>query len=180
MNHEDFDRLLEQGLTGDPPRPEFREQVLRSSLAMLARRRRNRVIWRTTALSAAAVVIAGVSFLLGRTSLTRPEPSTAAIPTRVAAEGQTVAIPSEVVAWLEAARLFGQLGMDERMGRAIDHAHKLLSYDIAIAGDATAPVVAVGGGAAESQAHRLGSGRRVDLHEPVENVNRIMAQSLGD
>jgi hypothetical protein len=175
MNHEDFDRLLEQGLTGDPPRLEFREQVLRGSLAMFARRRRDRIIWRSVALAAAAVVIAGVSFFLGRCS--RP-PAEVAAARRALTE--TVAVPNDLVAWLEAARLFGQLGMDDRMARAIDHAHSLLLYDNATASDATGPMVAIGGGAFESQTHCLGPGCGTDLHESVESVNRVMAQSLGD
>ena len=146
---------------------------------MFARRRRGRAIWRTVSLAAAAIVIAGVSFLLGRVSLAPPEPLTAAVPTSITTAGQT-AVPSDLVAWLEAARLFGQLGMDDRMARAINRAHELLPYDTATTGATTGLVVAAGGGAAESQAHRLGPGRRADLHESVESVNRIMAQSLKD
>jgi hypothetical protein len=89
-------------------------------------------------------------------------------------------VPSDLVAWLEAARLFGQLGMDDRMARAIDHAHKLLPYDTATVGDATGSVVAAGGGAIESPSHQAGPGRMAGPREPVESVNRIMAQSLGD
>jgi hypothetical protein len=146
MNHEELERLLEQGFSGAPPRPEFREQVLRDSLAMLAHRRRGRVIWRTASLAAAAVVIAGVSFLLGR--CTRPPAEVAATPPMPAAgKTEAVTVPSDVIAWLEAARLFRQLGMDDRMARAIDHAHKLLSDDGSIAGDATRSLVATCGGA---------------------------------
>jgi len=180
MNHEDLDRLLEQGLSGDPPRPEFREQVLQSSTATFVRRRRERVLWRATALSAAAVLIAGVSFLLGRASLIWETPRTAAVPTRVATGDQTVAVPSDLVAWLEAARFFRQLGMEDRMARAVDHASKLLPYDTATAGGATGPVVAASGRAVESRRDYVGPGRRAGLPESVESMKRILAQSLGD
>jgi hypothetical protein len=180
MNDTEMGKLLEQGLSGDPPRPEFREQVLQDSLATFARRRRHRVIWRTTALSAAAVLIAGVSFLLGRASLARQVPSGAAAPTFVAAEGQTVGVPNELVAWLEAARLFGQLGMEDRMARAVDRASRFLPVGSVAAYGGTEPVFAVGGEASPKERKQGGPHRIPALPPSFESVNRIMAQSLGD
>ncbi len=179
MNQEDLEKLLEQGLSGDPPRKEFREEVLRESLRTLAWGRRTRARWRIVSLSAAAVLIAAVSFLLGRSSLPRAEVQRMTPVRPVASEGQTVAVPSELVTWLDAARLFRQLGMEDRMARAIDHAHKLRPYDTAAPGAATGPVVAAGGGAVESGAHDVGRARGAGLHESVDSVNRIMALSLG-
>jgi hypothetical protein len=100
-----------------------------------------------------------------------------AVAAPVAAQGESVAVPSDLVAWLDAARLFRQLGMEDRMARAIDHAHRLRPYDTVTAGDATGPVVAVGGGTVESQRNRVRPARMTGL---VESVNRIMAQSFGD
>jgi hypothetical protein len=184
MNDAKMEKLLEQGLSGVPPRPEFRVRVLQDSLTALARRRRGRVLWRAAALSTAAVLIAGVSFLLGRVSLARPEPLTAAVPPSTTAAGQTVAVRSDVVAWLEAARLFGQLGMDDRMARAIDRAHELLPYDTATAGATTGPVVAAGRGMGfQFMEHRQdadATARGVVRPASVTSVNPIMAQVLGD
>jgi hypothetical protein len=49
----------------------------------------------------------------------------------VAGAAEKVAVPGDLVAWLEAARLFRQLGMEDRMARAVDHAYGLLPYDAA-------------------------------------------------
>jgi hypothetical protein len=183
MNHEDLERLLEQGLSGDPPRLEFREQVLRDSLATLARHRRGWVIWRTGALAAAAVMIAGVSFFLGRCS--RPSAEVAAAPSvPTTASSDVVTVSSDVVAWLEAARLFAQLGMDDRMARAIDQAHSLLPRDTATAGAADGPVVAAGSGMGfQPMNHRQDADATLPLvprRSSLTSVNRILAQSSGD
>jgi hypothetical protein len=181
MSNVDMDKLLEQVSPGGEPRAVFREQVLRDSLAALARSRRSRAGWRVAALSAAAVVIAAVSFLLGRYSLLQRETETAAVVTPVPRDSQAVAVPSELVAWLEAARLFRQLGMEDRMARAVDHASGLLPRDTVTAGGETGPVLAAAGGrAVESPRNRVGPVRLTDLRESVESVNRIMARCLGD
>jgi hypothetical protein len=181
MSNVDMDKLLEQVSPGGEPRAIFREQALRDSLAAFARSRRSRTGWRAAALSAAAVVIAAVSFLLGRCSLPQREMETAAVVTPVPHDGQAVAVPSELVAWLEAARFFRQLGMEDRMAYAVDRASGLLPCDTVTAGGETGPVfAAAGGGAVESRRNRVGPVRLTDLYESVEGVNRIMARCLGD
>ena len=178
MNDAEMEKLLEQGLSGEPPRAKFHEQVLRDSVQMLARGCRTRARWRVASLATAAVMIAGVSFLLGRYSLlaTKVEPARVVSPGM--AKGEGVAVPNELVAWLDAARLFRQLGMEDRMARAVDHAHRLRPYDTGTIGNATGSVVA-GGGAVESGKKDVGPVRGAGLHESVQSANRIMALSLG-
>jgi len=175
MNNEDWDNLLERGFAGEPPRQGLGEQVLRHSLAALAQRQRRRAEWRVAALSAAAVVIAGVSFLLGRCSL--PARSTEAMP--VVREGQTVEVPGELVAWLEGARFFKQLGMPERVARAYERASALVPQDTATAGTAAGSMFAAGGGT-EVLKKPASPMDTPGLHQSVENMNRVMAQSFGD
>ncbi len=204
MKSEDWDKLLERGLSGEPPRPGFREEVLADSLAAFARGRRSRTWWRAGSLSAAAVLIAGVSFLLGRHSLPKAVPETAPVVTPVAARTQGVAVPNDLVAWLDAARLFHQLGMPDRMGRAVDRASRLLPYDAASGAVACSPAAPgreiektalEGGGATPT---RDSTGRAADLRFPIlsalglgatplplrpsstESVSHTMEQSLGD
>lgn len=204
MKSEDWDKLLERGLSGGPPRPGFREEVLADSVAAFVQARRSRARWRAGSRSAAAVLIAGVSFLLGRHSLPKAAPETAPVVTPVAAETQGVAVPNDLVAWLDAARLFHQVGMPDRMGRAVDRASRLLPYDAATG------AVACGTAAPGCEIERItpdGEGptrpsdatsRAADPRFPilsaltlgatplplrppsVENVSQIMAQALGD
>ena len=209
MKSEDWDKLLERGLSGGPPRPGFREEVLANSVAAFVRGWRRRARWRAVPLSAAAVLIAAVSFLLGRHSLPEPGAEKTPVVTPIAAGGQGVTVPNDLVAWLDAARLFRQLGMPDRMGRAVDRASRLLPYDTAT-GAVACGTAALG---CEMEGITPGSGgatwtsdvpsRTADPRftilsalalpatplrpsslEPrrssVENVSQIMAQSLGD
>jgi len=177
MNDQDLDRLLEPNLSGDPPRQVFRARVLLDSTAALGRRRRIAGRWRMAGLSAAAVVIAAVSFLLGRCSAPRGETDAPiAAATAVASESGTASVPSELVAWMDAARFFRQLGMEDRMTRAYERANELLPRDATAAcGAAERMLAAVDEG-----------GRQTDdtgtpgLPRPGENGNRIMAQVWGD
>ncbi len=180
MNDAEMEKLLEQGMSGVPPREEFREQVLLDSVLTFTRVRRTRARWRAASLAAAAVLIATVSFLLGRSSLPRAPVQTRLPGTSVASESQTVAVPNDLVAWLDAARLFRQLGMEDRMARAVDHAGKLLPCDAATAGDMTGPAVVIGGKGVQSRRDRVGLDSRARRSESAEGTKRILAQVLGD
>ena len=172
MEHLDIDHLLEQGFSGEPPREVFRARALRDSTAALVRARRGRTWWR---LAAAAVFLAAVSFLAGRYSAPQPAP-----PTALAQAGDTVPVPSELVVWLDAARLFKQLGMEDRMNRALDCAGRLLPREASAAGGAPGPVFfAAGDDGIDRPGRRTGSGRQPEATRPAENVNRILAGFLG-
>jgi hypothetical protein len=147
VKSEDWDKLLEQGLAGDPPRPGFREEVLADSVAAFVRGRRSRAWRRAGSLAAAAVLIGAVSFLLGRHSLPEPAPERAPVAAAIVTQAQGVTVPNDLVAWLDAARLFHQLGMPERMGRAVDRASRLLPADAtttAVACSTAAPGCEIG------------------------------------
>jgi len=200
MNHEDLDRVLEQGLAGESAEPSFRARVLEDSLAALAGRRRSHARWRSAALAAAAVVIAGVSFLGGRCSVLRWEtvapPGNPPVARRTMGSGThttplpaagpvaqaqgTVVVPGELVEWVSAARLFKQLGMEERVGRALDHAGRLMPTDTVRAGTEAGPVFAAKAGPGAGQEKQAEEVDRPDRHESVTYMHRMVAHSLGD
>jgi len=178
MNDQDMDKLLEQGFSGNPPGQLFQARVLRDSTAALVHARRHRVRWRLAPLSAAAAFIAAASFLLGRSSMgpLSPPPS---VPLVVARADDTVAVPQELVAWLEAAQLFRQLGMEDRMGRAVERARRLLPADTVIADGPTLRLVA----AAESIEDREERVQPMGMPGPnpsVHSLDQILAQVFGD
>jgi len=174
MNNQDIDRLLEQSLSGDPPRQVFRAQVLLDSTEAFVHARRTRTRWHFAALSAAAVFIGGVSFLLGRGSM--PQPATGP---NINVAGDTVAVPKELVACLSAARLFKQLHMEDRMNRALDCAGKLMPREAIATGGAAGSVFAAGGEGFGSQSRYVGSSPKQGSSQSVENVDRILAGYLG-
>lgn len=176
MDNNDLDQLLERGFSGEPARAGLREQALRDSLAALARRRARRTAWRVAWLSAAAVLIAGVSFLLGRCAPPAQRPAV----TPVARANETVAVPRELVAWLEAARFFKQVGMPERVAHAYERASALVPQDMATGGGPAGPVLAVAEGRGKSQSEPREPSDRMGRRPSAESMGRIMAQSFGD
>ena len=180
MNSDDMDSLLARGFAGDPPREAFRAAAFQESQAAFARVRSKRTRWRIPALSAAAVLIAAVSFLCGRYSMPRSSAGPPPLGPRAVADPATVAVPNDLVVWLDAARLFRQLGMEDRMARAVDRAGRLLPVDAVTACGETTPAFAVGSDVvAEELKHGDALGVPIS-HQPFENVNRILAQSFGD
>jgi hypothetical protein len=174
MNDRNVDKLLEQALSGSSPGQAFRTKVLLDSTTAFVCARRSHARWRFAVLSAAAVVIAAVSFLLGRCSVPSDKPRPA-----VAGGVETVAVPSDLVAWLDAACLFKQLGMEGRAAHAVDRATQLLSRETLLADAQGGRVFAAG----ESMGNQKESKEPTGMpgpHPSIERVNRVLAQSLGD
>jgi len=178
MDTRNTDEILEQAFSGDPPGRILRAKVLLDSTAALTHHRRTVHMWRGAAVSAAAVVIAAVSFLLGRGSVPPASPQEATQPV-VASGAETVVVPSDVIAWLDAARLFGQLGMEDRMARAVERARRLLPADTIVAEGRIVQLVASAGavGNCEESVEPMES---PGPDPSVRSVNQILAQVLGD
>jgi len=178
MNNQDIDRLLEQGLSSDPPRQVFRAQVLLDSTEAFVRHRQIVRTWRLAALSAAAVVIASVSFLVGRSSMGPRLLQPVAEPV-VAGAGEMVAVPNELVTWLQAAQLFRQLGMEDRMARAVERAGRLLPVD-ALMADTAAPRAFAAARSIENREECVEPMGMPGPNPSVQSVNQILAQAFGD
>jgi hypothetical protein len=178
MKDRDADTHLMQHLSGEPPREVFKQQALRNSTAEFVYVCWRRSAWRRAGIAAAAILIAGVAFFGGRLSVPRTLPRSMDAAPWAATESDGVNVPSELVAWLEAARLFRQLGMEDRMARAVERAGRLLPVDTVIA-DGQAGQVFAATRSIENQ-------KRMELmgmpgpQPSAESVNQILAQFLGD
>ena len=167
MDDRDVDRLLEQAFPGGGEPNGLRQRVLRDSTAALGLSRARRRTWRAAVLAAAAVLVAAVSFLSGRASvLGRPTTVVVTPP-----DPETTSVPSELVAWLEAARFFEQLGMDERVLLAYERAGRLLPQDRPVAGNASATMYA---------AQALKSREQGPQERPTRKTPVILAKTFGD
>jgi hypothetical protein len=178
MKDRDADTHLMQHLSGEPPREVFKQQALRNSTAEFVYVCWRRSAWRRAGLAAAAILIAGVAFFGGRLSVPRTLPRSMDAAPWAATESDGVNVPSELVAWLEAARLFRQLGMEDRMARAVERAGRLLPVDTVIADGQAGQVFAAE--SIENQTERV---EPMDMSGPqpsAESVNQILAQFLGD
>lgn len=175
MDNQDLDRLLQQSLSGDLPGRVFRARALLDSTAALGRRRRIAATWRMGGLSAAAVLIATVSFLVGRCSMPSAVFRQGDQPV-VASRAGTVVVPGEVVVWLNAARFFGRLGMADRASRAYERASELLPREAKVASEgAERLLVAVDAG--QERPDRAGTPERA---QTAESNKWIIAQSWRD
>jgi hypothetical protein len=172
------DKLLGQHLSGDLPDKAFKEQTLRDSTAAFIQMRRLRSTWRRVKLAAAVVLVASVAFLGGRLSMPGTPVGNVVEAHRPIVESDGVTVPTELVAWLEAARLFRQLGMEDRMARAVERAGRLLPADTVIADGQTGQVFAAG--SIENQAERVEPMGIPGPHPSAESINQILAQSFGD
>ena len=179
MRDIDQDTLLGQHLSGNPPRDAFKEQTLRDSTAAFIRVQRLRWAWRRAGLAAAAVLMAGVAFLGGRLSVPGTPVGNVAGAPRPIVESEGVTVSSELVAWLEAARLFKQLGMQDRMARAVERAGRLLPVDTATA-DSLSQRVFAADGSIENGKKRMEPTGMLGPHPSAESVGQILAQSFGD
>jgi hypothetical protein len=181
MKDKDVDKLLSEHLSGSAPREALKQQALRDSTAALVRIQRRRLAWRRAELTAAAALIAGIAFLGGRLSIPRTLPRNMDIEPRVAAEPNGVIVPSDLVAWLDAARLFKRLGMEERMIRAVEHAGKLLPYG-AVAGNSMMEQDLAANGDDEVFENKNKQSILAEIlgpHDSVESISGIIAHSFG-
>lgn len=179
MEDKDVDAHLNQHLSGDPPREAFRQEALHDSMASFGRIHRRRSARRRAGLAVAAVLIAGIAFISGRLTAPPPLPGNVDIASQAAAKSDDVAVPSDLIAWLDAARLFGRLGMQDRMARAVEHAGKLMPRSSVAPAGRTGQVFA-GNGFVENQKERMELIDMSDSPPSVNSISQILAQSLGD
>ncbi len=177
MKDKDVDIHLKRHLSGNQPREEFKQQALHDSTTEFVRVHRRRSIRRWTRLTAAAILIAGIAFLGGRLSAPSALPRSADSTPQAAALLEGVTVPVDLVAWLDAARLFGQLGMKDRMARAVERAGKLLPVD-AVNADSRVEYVFDPG---ESIANQNEPMEPIDMSGPQtssDSINKILAQVM--
>ena len=178
MKDRDVDIHLRQHLSGNQPREAFKQQALLDSTAEFVRVHRRRSAWWRVELAAAATLIAGLAFLGGRISVSHTLPKSMDVPRVAIDKSSGVNVSSELVAWLEAARLFRQLGMEDRMARAVERASRLLPADTFIADGQTLRAFAAGSIENQTEyAEQMG----VSCPQPSAEIsNQILAQSFGD
>jgi len=181
MKSQDIDDLLKEGLSGEPPAAAFRSQALQHSTAVFMQARRTRARWHWATAGAAAILLAGISFLVGR--LTVPNASVEGLePTsQTANTAHEVIVSDELIAWLDAARLFKQLGMEERMAHALERAGRLRAYQSSpVHRSADRVVAAASDQAAKEKKKPEGLAVLPRLYEPPRIIEGVMASSLGE
>jgi hypothetical protein len=193
MKDNDVDKYLSEHISSSAPREAFKQKALRDSTVALVRIHRRHLAWRRAVFAAAAVLIAGIAFLGGRLSVPRSNlprnvsilhklPRNVDIPPVAVAEADGVNVPSDLVVWMDAARLFKRLGMEERMVRAFEKAGKLLPYETVAEINMSGQAVSIDSKVEEVCEEQNNSilAEILDPHESVGSISGIMAQSFGD
>lgn len=176
MKDTDIDSHLTQFLPSGLPAERFKKKVLADSMNEFIRHHRRRSIRRNAMVVAAAVFIACVSFAGGRFSVSSTLP-------RINRGGRTsyeepgsVSVSKDLVAWLNAAQLFRQLGMQDRMARSVDRAARFLPNNTGIADNQTMAIFA-----ADFDSRQEETVNPTDPQGPrssIENINGILSQTF--
>ncbi len=129
MKNQDIENLIEDALSAGSVNDAFKEHLLRSSTATLTRGRVLHRRLRMSGFAAVILLVAGAGFLFGRLSVHTETLDKQTLVHDVDEQVESVMVSRELVVWLDAARFFTQLGMEERAALSYKQASELIPYD---------------------------------------------------
>lgn len=132
MNSQDINNLIENALSADSAGGAFKKQLLRDSTEVFSQGRALHRRLRTAGFTSLVLLITGAAFFCGRLSVPGELVDRQIVPQSVDAPDDSVRVSKDLVAWLDAARFFTQLGMDERAALSYRQASELIPYDVPV------------------------------------------------
>ena len=130
MNSQDINNLIEDALSADSAIDAFKERVLRNSAAAFSRGRVLHRRLRTAGFTSLIMLVAAATFFCGRLSVPDELGGRRIVTQDVDEQDDGVRVSRDLVAWLDAARFFTQLGMEERAALSYKRASELIPYDV--------------------------------------------------
>jgi hypothetical protein len=130
MNNQDINKLIEDALSTDAAGEAFKEQVLRDSTSVLIRGRVLRRQFRAAGLTLAILLAATAAFICGRMSAPDRIIYRQAVVKTVGDKNDGVRVSRDLLAWLDAAKFFTQLGMNERAAFSYKKASELIPREM--------------------------------------------------
>jgi hypothetical protein len=130
MNNQDINELFEDALSANAASDAFKERVLRDSTAALIRGRVLRRQLRVTGLTLAILLVTAAAFICGRLSVSNQITDRRVAVQTVGEKNDGVRVSRDLVVWLDAARFFTQLGMNERAALSYRKASELIPRDM--------------------------------------------------
>ncbi len=130
MNNHDINKLIEDALSANGASNVFKEHVLRDSTAAFTRGRALRRQLRVTGLTSVILLATAAAFICGRLSVHKRVTPGQMIAQNVAENNDGIRVSRDLVAWLDAARFFTQLGMNERAALSYKKASELIPRDM--------------------------------------------------
>lgn len=129
MSSHDLNKMIEDALNTHAASDDFKEHLLQNSTAAFAKGRALQRRLRMTGLIFAILLVTGAAFICGRFSVSDPATNRQVALQASGEEDEGIRVSKEMVAWLDAARFFTQLGMDERAALSYKQASDLVPYD---------------------------------------------------
>lgn len=130
MNNQDMNNLIEDALNANAAGDAFKEHVLRDSTAAFTRGRGLHRRLRTAGFTSLILLVAAGAFFSGRLSVPREVGDRQRVTRSIDEQDDSVMVSRDLVAWLDAARFFTQLGMEERANLSYKQASELIPYDV--------------------------------------------------
>ena len=130
MNDQDTNRLIEDALSANAASNAFMERVLRESTAAFSRGRVLHRRMRTAGFTSLVLLVAAAAFFCGRLSVPGELSGRKIVMKNVDEQDNSIRVSRDLVAWLDAARFFTQLGMEERAELSYKQASELIPYDV--------------------------------------------------
>ncbi len=130
MNNHDVNKLIEDALSASPSRDTFKNQLLQDSTAVFVRDRAFKRRLRMTGLILMILLVTTTAFISGRLSVSERIANQQVTVQSINEDNEGVRVSKDLVAWLDAARFFTRLGMDERAALSYKQASDLIPYDM--------------------------------------------------
>ena len=128
MDENDINDLLKSTLSGNTAGNNFKEKLLRDSTVAFTRVRIFHQRLRITGLLSLIIIFTTAAFLFGRFSVSQKTNERQIIVQHT--NNDSISVPRDLIAWLDAAKFFTQLGMDQRAEFSYKQASQLIPVDI--------------------------------------------------
>ena len=125
MSDLDFNELITEGLIQGQADTAFRTRLKQRSGQALIKGQQRRLWYRRSSHICVVLLVAMSAFYSGRVTVKPQTPRKPIVSTNSGQNGDTILVARDLVAWLEAARFFQQLGMEERANKAFQLAGTL-------------------------------------------------------
>ena len=130
ISNHDVNNLIENALNASPSSGAFKSQLLQDSTAVFVRDRALKRRLRMTGLILVILLFTTAAFISGRLSVSESMTSQQVAVQTVDENNESVRVSKDMVVWLDAARFFTRLGMDERAALSYKQASDLIPYDM--------------------------------------------------
>lgn len=125
MSDLDFEKLMGAGIPQGQAEAGFRARLKQASGQALVRGRQRRLWYKRAGLTCVALLVTMSAFWSGRVSVKSRAPRGSMAVSELKQDANSILVTRDLVTWLEAARFFERLGMEERASKAYQLASTL-------------------------------------------------------